>query len=120
MVPSTSLPYLSLNLFGPDSKLLPGVCLANFKLKYGLEVQKSGKFKTKVNDSTSLNVDSTFGLGLRKKYDPRSVSVTEDVESRTQLVDYYKPVIEEGLGVLIKEGGSLGRAAKKHLILLRK
>lgn len=95
-VPKTSLPYLSLNLF-------PGHTASS----------------TARSNTASSSQSRSPVTGLAATVDPATVSITEDRESRRQLLDHYKPVFIEGLQMLIKEGGELGRHSKQTLDMLR-
>lgn len=118
LIPNTSMPFLSLNLFGASLNNNQSGMASSSMLTTAATKNKKSKAKAK---NAMFNYEVPKGLGLGNasssatQYHPSTVTVTEDIESRLQLVDYYKPIILEGLEVMIKEGGELGRATKKTL-----
>lgn len=119
LVPDSSMPFLSLNLFGSNLNNTSGLS-SNSILASSTTKKSKSKSKSKARNMM-FSLENTKGLEMLSsspasvKYDPNNITVTEDIESRLQLVSYYKSVILEGLNVMIKEGGELGRATKKTM-----
>ncbi|VVT45983.1 uncharacterized protein SAPINGB_P000988 [Magnusiomyces paraingens] len=122
ITPSTSVPYLSLDLFSGEKTGFPSG-KPEFSKPEKNGSSGSGRGNSN-NNSNNNNGSNSPGLGLSTGgvsavgLDPANVTVTEDCESRRQLVDYYKPAFELGLNTLLKEGGELGRHAKHALEVL--
>lgn len=137
MVPETSMPYLSLALFSsPINVGFGGYSQTNsnstntYSTKNGnrgeIEIGSSYNQRTNKNnysinnnDNSDDNSDNDDGdkqlIPVDPNFNPKLVTVTEDLESRQQLVQFYGPIFVEGLNVLIREGGELGRLAKQTL-----
>lgn len=113
LVPHTSMPYLSLNLYEEDSGDVVFI-----------SEHKTSNHETDDEDLDERAVKLRSGKGssevrpTEKVFEASKAAITEDVDSRRLLVDYYRPVFMEGLKSSLKEGGELGRFSKQALELL--